>query len=214
MRSLHRLRLTAALFGFTLALALAPALRVAGAASRLPPLVFVARAHLATKDFIFSNDLGPAGQLTTGLNKFAPGSKLLIRNPEGNLKVLVDTGGPNPPLGLRDVQSPDVSFDGARIVFAGTTGPTLYKDRSYARPSYSWRIYEIGVDGSGLRRLSPDRPQIGIPNVDAGDTLGNDEAYGHYDDLFPAYLADGRIVFSSTRMPSRAHYDVRPTFNL
>jgi hypothetical protein len=34
------------------------------------------------------------------------------------------------------VQSPDVSFDGTRIVFAGTTGPTLYKDRSYARPSY------------------------------------------------------------------------------
>ena len=29
------------------------------------------------------------------------------------------------PLGLRDLASPDVSFDGSRIVFAGSTGPTL-----------------------------------------------------------------------------------------
>ncbi|HET9224288.1 MAG TPA: hypothetical protein VFO07_17375, partial [Roseiflexaceae bacterium] len=163
MRLPYRLRLTIGLFAAALGLTLAPALRVAGAGADLPPLVFVARAHLATKDFIFGDDLGPPGQLTTGLNKFAPGSKLLVRNPNGSLRTLIDTSLSNPPLGLRDVQSSDVSFDGARIVFAGTTGPTMYKGRSYARPFYSWRIYEIGVDGSNLRRLSPDRPPITIP---------------------------------------------------
>ena len=111
----------------------------------LPALIFVARGHLATRDFIFTNDLGPAGQLTTGLNKFAPGSKLVVREADGRLRVLLDTslppGDPLNPLGLRDLQSPDVSFDAARIVFAGTTGPRMFKDRSYARPRYSWRIY-------------------------------------------------------------------------
>jgi hypothetical protein len=214
MQLLHRTRLTVALLIAALGLTLAPALRVTCAAGDLP-LVFVARAHLATSDFIFTDDLGPAGQLSTGLNKFAPGSKLLIRNPNGSLKTLVDTTTANSnPLGLRDVQSPDVSFDATRIVFAGTTGPTMYKGRSYARPFYSWRLYEIGVDGSNLRRLSPDRPPITIPYLANEDTYANEENYGHYDDLFPAYLADGRIVFSSSRMPARAHYDIRPTFNL
>jgi hypothetical protein len=67
-----RSHLAATLFIATLALTLAPALGVAGAGGQLPALVLVARAHLATGDFIFQDDLGPAGQLTTGLNKFAP----------------------------------------------------------------------------------------------------------------------------------------------
>jgi hypothetical protein len=180
--------------------------------------VFVARAHLATRDFIFANELGPAGELTTGLSKFAPGSKLVVREADGRLRVLLDTslppGDPLNPLGLRDVQSPDVSFDAARIVFAGTTGPRMFKDRSYARPRYSWRIYEIRVDGTALRQLTYDDREITIPGADAADTLGNAATYSFYDDLFPAYLADGRVVLSSSRYPSRSYYDGRPTFNL
>jgi hypothetical protein len=33
----------------------------------------------------------------------------------------------------------------------------MYQDRSYARPFYSWRIYEIGVDGTGLHRITTAR---------------------------------------------------------
>src|SRR5262245_65407307 len=91
------------------------------AVDMLPPIVFVARAHLATKDYVFPEDDGPAGELTAGLAKFAPGSKLLIREPDGRLRVLVDTSKPAGdalnPLGLRDVQAPDVSFDATRIAF-------------------------------------------------------------------------------------------------
>ena len=47
-----------------------------------------------------------------------------------------------------------------------------------------WRIYEINADGSGLRQLTR----------------------GPYHDVQPAYLPDGRIVFSSSRMGMRDEY--------
>ncbi len=178
----------------------------------LPPIVFVARARLATSDYIFTGDLGPSGQLTSGLSKFAPGSKLLLRRPDGLVQVLIDTtrpaGDPLNPLGLKDLQSPDVSFDATRIVFAGSSGPEFFQGKTYLRPHFSWRLYELSANGQ-LRQLTHSDRQIDIP-----DGEGNAETYSFYDDLFPAYLADGRIVFSSSRYPSRAHYDGRPTFNL
>lgn len=185
----------------------------AQAQSSLPPLVFVARSRLATGDYLFPRDLGPAGHLITGMTKFAPGSKLLIRDQVGQLRVLIDTarpaGDPLNPLGLRDVQSPDVSFDARRIVFAGTFGPETFRNQPNGRPYYSWRLFEIGIDGNGLRQLTFSDRAITIP-----EGLGNAEAYAFYDDLFPAYLADGRIVFSSSRYPARSHYDGRRAFNL
>jgi hypothetical protein len=80
----------------------------------------------------------------------------------------------------------DLSFDAKRIVF------TYKKDTKS-----SFRIYEIGVDGKGLRQLSFDAP--GEPK---GDTL-----YGcksgrlgtGYDDIDPCYLPSGKIMFASTR---------------
>jgi hypothetical protein len=191
-------------------------LRETSASDTLPAVVFVARAHLATRDYVFPQDDGPAGQLTAGLAKFAPGSKLIIRQPDGSLHTLVDTSRPSGdtlnPLGLADLQSPDVAFDATRIVFAGTTGPSMPPGGS--RPQFSWRLYEINVDGTGLHQLTHSDRTITIPDVDSADTSGNATTYGYYDDMFPAYLVDGRIVFSSSRYPSRSHYDNRTTFNL
>ncbi|MCB0124557.1 MAG: hypothetical protein KDE58_20020 [Caldilineaceae bacterium] len=153
---------------------------------------------MATADTIFDKELGPAGQFGTGLTKFAPGSKLVRRDPDGTLFVY------NTP-GLVDVQAPDVSFDGTRIVFAGAT--TLIPDTN----SSGWRLYEINVDGSGFHQLTFSDRTITIPNA---TRYLNQRAYGTYDDLFPAYLADGRIVFASTRYPARAHYDDRRVTNL
>ena len=163
-----------------------------------PAIVFVARAHLATKDDIFKNELGPAGQFGTGLTKYAPGSKLVRRDPDGSLYVY------NTP-GLVDIQSPDVNFDGTKIVFSGAT--TLIPGTSNS----GWRLYEINVDGTGFHPLTFSDRNITIPNA---DLWGNQETYGWYSDLFPAYLADGRIVFVSTRYPTRAHYDNRASTNL
>ncbi len=167
-------------------------------ADPLPPLIFVARSHLATQDRIFKSERGPAGQFGTGLAKFAPGSKLVRRNADGSLFVY------NTPE-LVDVQSPDVSFDGTKLVFAGAT--TLAPDTTNS----GWRLYEINVDGSGFRQLTFSDRTFAIPN--AAHFL-NQQEYGTYDDLFPAYLADGRIVFVSSRYPSRSHYDDRRTLNL
>lgn len=189
-----------------------PARAQADAPAPLPPIVFVARARMATGDYIFPSDRGPAGQLTAGMGRFAPGSRLVLRESDGALRTILDTarptGDPLNPLGLKDVQAPDVSFDARRIVFAGTAGPQLFRGATYW-PHLSWRLYEIGLDGSRPRQLTFSDRDIEIP-----DGLGNAEAYSYYDDLFPAYLADGRIVFSSSRYPSRAHYDGRPSFNL
>lgn len=63
-----------------------------------------------------------------------------------------------------------LSYDAKRIVFA-------YKKEA-AGGRYPFRIYEIGVDGSGLRQVST----------------------GPYHDVSPMYLPDGRIVFNSTRV--------------
>jgi hypothetical protein len=213
MRLAHRVaRTTHLVIVVALALGvLATRLTHAAPAPGLPPIVFVARAHLASQDYIFRNELGPPGQLTTGIDKFAPGSKLMVRDADGTLRLLLDTARPAGdelnPLGLRDLASPDVSFDGRRIVFAGTTGPTLPNNSAAAQPRFQWRLYELA--GAQVRQLTYSDRAIHIPYG-----LGNADAYGWYDDMFPAYLADGRIVFSSSRYPSRAHYDGRPSFNL
>ena len=67
------------------------------------------------------------------------------------------------------IRDPELSFDGSRIVFAYRKS----KDDDY-------HIYEINVDGSGLKQLTF---ATGISDID------------------PLYLPDGRIVFSSTREP-------------
>lgn len=170
----------------------------ASAADPLPPIIFVARSHLATADTIFDKELGPAGQFGTGLSKFAPGSKLVRRNADGSL-FLYETPG------LVDVQAPDVNFDATKLIFAGAT--TLIPDTNDS----GWRLYEINIDGSGFHQLTFSDRAITIPNA---AHFMNQQAYGTYSDLFPAYLADGRIVFASTRYPARSHYDDRPVTNL
>ena len=174
-------------------------------------IVFVARQHLATKDDIFRDETGPAGQFGSGLPKFAPKSKLLIRHADESLTTLVDGANPNAATGyLIDVQSPDVSFDGTKIIFAGAT--TIDPDSS----QYGWRLYEIGVNGTGFRKIPlPDRTFTSVPNNNSeGYDYGNYETYHWWNDLFPAYLADGRIVFASSRYPSRSHYDARYDYQL
>jgi hypothetical protein len=64
------------------------------------------------------------------------------------------------------------SYDAARLLFA-------YK-KAVRRREDSFHIYEINVDGTGLRQLTD----------------------GRYHDVSPAYLPDGRIVFVSTRVES------------
>ena len=79
---------------------------------------------------------------------------------------------------------PDLSYDGQRIVFPYAQPRTPPTEYGYGRYAYRggachmYDIYEIGVDGTGLRRLTH--------SLESEDTE-------------PAYLPDGRIVFTSSR---------------
>jgi hypothetical protein len=84
-------------------------------------------------------------------------SRLNLRS--GEIKVLLS----DPKGGVRD---PQVHYDGQKILFSYRPGGT---------PTY--HLYEIGIDGSGLRQLT-DGPD---------------------DDIEPTYLPDDNIIFSSAR---------------
>jgi mono/diheme cytochrome c family protein len=83
--------------------------------------------------------------------------KLDLRS--GEVSVLLDTEGGS-------IRDPEVHYDAQRVVF------------SYRKAdSDFYNLYEINVDGSGLKQLT----------------------FGEFDDYEPAYLPDGGIVFVSTR---------------
>lgn len=88
------------------------------------------------------------------------GGKLVnLHLPSGKTTVLLE----DPLGGIRD---PQLHYDGQRIVFSYRKGETC-----------NYHLYEIGIDGTGLRQLTD----------------------GPFDDIEPTYLPDGGIMFVSTR---------------
>jgi hypothetical protein len=88
----------------------------------------------------------------------------------------------------------DLSFDAQRIVFG------------YRRPQREgFRLYEIGVDGSGLRPVTVPPPDEQDRIAKYGKTSTGDGFYGLLgyqfwtDDVHPCYLPDGGLCFASTR---------------
>ena len=100
----------------------------------------------------------------------------------------------------------DLSFDGRRIVFG------------HRRPKpEGYRLYEVGVDGSGLRQVTSPPPDEDRRIATYGRTTFGDGFYGLQgyqfwtDDVHPCYLPDGGICFASTRsehgvLCTPAHY--------
>ena len=72
------------------------------------------------------------------------------------------------------VRDPEISFDGKKVVFS------MRKNKED-----DYHIYEIGLDGSGLKQLTSSK---GVTDID------------------PLYLPDGGIVFTSTRAPVDLHH--------
>ncbi len=65
------------------------------------------------------------------------GARLVLVSPQGEFHVLSE--------GFQSACDPNVSFDGLRMLFAGR------KNRAD-----NWRIWELGLDGQGLRPVSPE----------------------------------------------------------
>jgi hypothetical protein len=88
----------------------------------------------------------------------------------------------------------DISFDARRVAFG------------YRRPkAEGFRLYEIGVDGSGLRQLTcapadEERRVATYGKTSTGDKFYGSSGYRFWtDDVHPCYLPDGGLCFSSTR---------------
>jgi len=91
-----------------------------------------------------------------------PGGRLLVLeglHPGGHVRKLA-------PERPGSFWRPDLSFDARRVLFC-------YK----AHDEKSFHLYEVNLDGSGLRQLT----------------------FGPYDDIDPIYLPDGHILFTTTR---------------
>lgn len=74
-----------------------------------------------------------------------------------------------------------LSFDARKVVF------DFRQD-----PSSGFRIWEVAIDGSGLR-------QVSFPPANEAEKVARWAPGWHTDDVHPCYLPDGRIMFSSTR---------------
>lgn len=102
----------------------------------------------------------------------------------------------------------EVSWDGKRIIFSRRLND---EERNYSQVKYQkassrgpgeplwggkddpwWHIYEINADGTGLRQITQ----------------------GPHHDVNPAYLPDGRIVFSTSRLGMRDEYHGFPCIGL
>jgi len=86
---------------------------------------------------------------------------------------------------------PDLSYDAKRVVFC-------FK----GEPKGSSSIYEIGVDGKGLRRITNPRADY-LPCDETGKARseyhGRHGSLGAAQDLTPAYLPGGNLVFTTMR---------------
>ncbi len=98
---------------------------------------------------------------------------------------------------LTDVMSPSVSLDGERILFAARRSGN---DR--------WRIYEIRVDGLGLKPLTGGPEDLGCVAVpplrfraDGSRLSDQDRRKLDYDDVDPTDLGPNGFAFASSRLP-------------
>ena len=116
--------------------------------------------------------------------KWPPGGGgiYVLENPaapreQWRIRPVIDPTTPDT-LGEGVYSYPNLSYDATRLLFC-------FK----GEPDGNTSVYEIGIDGSGLRQLTDPEPYCEIYQGSLG---------GQHD-VAPAYLPDGRIVFLSTR---------------
>ena len=116
--------------------------------------------------------------------KWPPGGGgiYVVENPSAphdqwKIRPVIDPTTPET-LGVGVYSHPALSWDAEKLLFC-------FK----GEPSGSTSIYEIGIEGTGLRRVTD-------PTSTCACYKGS---HGGQHDIAPAYLADGRIVFLSTR---------------
>ena len=142
-------------------------LSAAAIAAELPPLVeeypilFTTRRQYQ-RDHHNTATLFQKGEINE--RKYDPPGRIKILNPKtGDVRTLVD-GGP-----ASIARDPELSWDGTKVIFS--MRKSIDDD---------YHIYEINIDGTGLKQLTSLK---GVSDID------------------PVYLPDGKIIFGSTREP-------------
>jgi len=168
------------------------------------PIAFVSR-QINDQGSVFYNPakampgVGPHSRFRPA----APG-KLLVREANGTIRTLIDGSNPTAAnLNLIDVNAPNVSYDAQKIVFSGLPAPPsgqTYPTSPGANPG-AWRLYVINADGTGLQKLAIPEQTINISYFIPGAN-----GTWRYDDTYPCWLPDGRIVFTSTRWLTYGQY--------
>ena len=170
----------------------------------LVALVFIKGDNQVHSDFNDQSGIDPFRQ-TYSVTNSGPTYR------RGRNLYLLRRAAPNGPAAAKDTVTPlthfedgyvsscEVSSDGRRVIFArradGDTRCSIdvnRQERSHEKLEHEpqpgsdpwWHIWEINVDGTRLRQLT----------------------FGPYHDVEPAYLPDGRIVFSSSRIGMRDEY--------
>jgi hydrazine synthase alpha subunit-like protein/WD40 repeat protein len=139
------------------------------------PVVFVKRPLLFDEDngmLIGDNLAEPA--------EFRPGARLYLKGraaPEAPSEDITSRAFPDG--ATYDVKDLSVSFDGTRVVFA-MRAPEI--DGADEEDQPTWNLWEYDLTANSLARL-----------------ISSDVTAEEGQDIAPAYLPDGRIVFSSTR---------------
>ncbi len=116
----------------------------------------------------------------TNGDRFVPENGIYSYNLRSHLERPVVTAA-TLPGGKGFIGKTSLSFDAKKVVF------DFRQD-----PGAGFRIWEVCINGSGLR-------QISFPPADEAQKVARWGGGWHTDDIHPCYLPDGKIIFSSTR---------------
>jgi mono/diheme cytochrome c family protein len=137
-------------------------------------IVFVKRKPYSSDHYYTDIDNG------TSPDRFQPDNGIYIYNLRTRMERAVITAA-KMPGGKGFIGKPSLSFDAKKIIF------DFRQD-----PGSGFRIWEVGIDGTGLR-------QVSFPPKDEAEKAARWAGGWHTDDIHPCYLPDGDIIFSSTR---------------
>jgi hypothetical protein len=139
--------------------------------SQTYPIVFVSR-NLVQGGSIYY----PQAGLMPGMGPFSRtavvGGRLLVREANGTVRVLVDSTMNFSGRTIIDVSDPCPYWNASKIVFAGIE----HRDSS-------WRIYEIKADGTGFKKITNSNRNINLSQF--GPIASK---FIKYDDIDPCYF--------------------------
>jgi len=116
----------------------------------------------------------------TSSDRFLPENGIYVYNVRTQQERPVVTAA-DMPGGKGFIGKISLSFDARKVVFD-------FRET----PGSGFRVWEVGVDGTGLR-------QVSFPPDDEAEKIARFGRSWHTDDVHPCYLSDGKIIFSSTR---------------